>query len=117
MILKPNSCQLVSERKVSLRRHLSMVAARLRLALVMVPLTVICASCAPTAPTRPPLARQLPAPPAYAQPVTVRAPKVGDPLLLIAARERAGRTQANARIVAFRKWYMDLQKSYARGSK
>jgi hypothetical protein len=40
----------------------------------------------------------LPDPPAYLRPVGVAQPQLGDDPLLVAARERAGRLQCNARI-------------------
>jgi hypothetical protein len=59
-----------------------------------------------------PVARHLPAPPSYAKPVEVAEPKRGDDALLVAARERAGRKQANSRLTAFRNWYEDVRTSY-----
>ncbi|MDB5597360.1 MAG: hypothetical protein JWM36_4321 [Hyphomicrobiales bacterium] len=68
-----------------------------------------CAGCA-RPPGRAQLDRQLPPPPAFAKSVEVQEPRVGEYLLVIAARERAGRQLANARIDAFSGWYLDLQK-------
>lgn len=61
---------------------------------------------------REPIARNLPATPSFAQPVNVAAPKVGEPMLAIAARERAGRKRANSTILNFRKWYGGVRKAY-----
>ena len=55
----------------------------------------------------------LPPAPDYAAPVNVRDPRKGETLVGIAARERAGRIAANARLVAFREWYESLQRGYA----
>jgi hypothetical protein len=48
------------------------------------------------------------------KPVSVAAPKDGEPLLSIAARERAGRTQANRIITALRGWYSAVKAAYAK---
>lgn len=44
----------------------------------------------------------------------VKKPRVGEPLVGIAARERAGRIAANGRLKAFRDWYEGLRQNYAR---
>jgi hypothetical protein len=62
----------------------------------------------------PPIARVLPNPPAFAQPVTVAQPKKGEPLVAIAARERAGRLAANGRIKSFVEWYEGVRADYAK---
>lgn len=72
---------------------------------------MVCAACA-APPKRAELDRQLPPPPAFARPVAVKEPQVGEYLLVIAARERAGRLEANARIQDFNEWYADLQRGY-----
>jgi hypothetical protein len=61
----------------------------------------------------PPTARVLPPPPAFAKPVIVAQPKKGEPLVAIAARERAGRLAANARITSFEQWYESVRRDYA----
>jgi hypothetical protein len=81
-------------------------ARRLRAFALVALLPTISAGCASSAPTKEPIVRQLPPPPSFAQPVKVRAPKTGEPMLLIASRERAGRVQANRRLVEFRAWYI-----------
>ena len=60
------------------------------------------------------IAIQLPPAPEYAAPVEVKKPRVGEPLVGIAARERAGRIAANGRLKAFRDWYEGLRQNYAR---
>lgn len=58
--------------------------------------------------------RDLPAPPAYLAPVLVPDPKTGEPLLGIAARERAGRLKANTIIRNARAQWEKLRKTYQR---
>lgn len=60
-----------------------------------------------------PVRRDLPAAPEFAKPVVVPEPKRGETLILVAARERAGRLQANRIIVAFRDWYAGVRSDYA----
>lgn len=52
---------------------------------------------------KPPLQREFPRPPGWMQPVKVQDPKAGEPLLEIAARERAGRLENASIIVRARK--------------
>jgi hypothetical protein len=61
------------------------------------------------------LVRSLPPAPAYAQPVQVADPRVGDDALVVAARERLGRVQANCVITHFRDWYERVRQAYAEG--
>jgi hypothetical protein len=61
------------------------------------------------------LVRNLPPAPAYAQPVPVSDPRVGDDALVVAARERLGRVQANCVITHFRDWYERVRQAYAEG--
>jgi hypothetical protein len=61
------------------------------------------------------LVRNLPPAPAYAQPVQVTDPRVGDDALVVAARERLGRVQANCVITHFRDWYERVRQAYAEG--
>lgn len=81
-------------------------------------LTLVCLSlatlggCSTSSPER--IAIILPPPPEYAQPVEVKKPRVGEPLVGIAARERAGRIAANNRLNAFRDWYEGLMENYAK---
>jgi hypothetical protein len=58
--------------------------------------------------------RDLPAPPAYLQPVAVADPKAGEPILGVAARERAGRLKANSIIVGTRSAWAKMRKTYQR---
>lgn len=58
------------------------------------------------------MATQLPPEPAFARPVHVTH-GVDDRLLLVAARERAGRAKANSVIVCFIAWYEQLRATYA----
>lgn len=67
--------------------------------------------CGPSG--EPPTARVLPPPPPFAAPVQVAQPKKGEPLIGIAARERAGRVAANARITSFVEWYEGVRRDYA----
>lgn len=48
------------------------------------------------------------------RPVAVAEPKQGDALLTIAARERAGRIEANRIIAGQRGWYAGVQRDYAK---
>ncbi|HWL06711.1 MAG TPA: hypothetical protein VNQ99_17545 [Xanthobacteraceae bacterium] len=50
--------------------------------------------------------------PPFAREVAVQDPRVGEDVLVVAARERAGRLQANAVIRRFRGWYGDVRRSY-----
>jgi hypothetical protein len=61
----------------------------------------------------PPVQRELPAVPAFARPVAVPDPRPGEPALAVAARERAGRLQANRVITGFRGWYEQVLAGYA----
>lgn len=59
--------------------------------------------------------RTLPNLPAYVSPVVVPSPKKGDDALVVAARERSGRSEANRRLISTGKWYECVRKSYADG--
>lgn len=61
------------------------------------------------------LERELPAYPKFARPAVVPNPKPGERMIVIAARERAGRLEANATIVEFVAWYKQVQAAYAGG--
>ena len=56
--------------------------------------------------------RDLPAAPAYLQPVAVVEPKAGENALSVAARERAGRLKANAIIRNARRQWEGLRATY-----
>jgi hypothetical protein len=56
--------------------------------------------------------RQLPLAPEFARPVTVVEPRAGEPILVIAARERAGRQWANTVITNMVDWYEAVRRSY-----
>jgi hypothetical protein len=56
--------------------------------------------------------RDLPNAPHWAKPVTVADPRQGEPAILVAGRERAGRAAANRVIEKFRSWYQEVQASY-----
>src|SRR4051812_33411750 len=75
----------------------SSAAWRSILRLIAAGLTLVvlsgCATSLPTSASKP--QRQLPPAPAFVKRVTVKAPKTGDDLELVAARERAGRAKAN----------------------
>lgn len=58
------------------------------------------------------LARRLPPPPGFLAVVSVPDPKAGQDLRVVAARERAGRLEANRRIRALRVWYAGLREDY-----
>lgn len=101
---------------LSLLRSLSMANAQrrrvfVRLALIGLTMPMLAACAGP--PARAPLERQLPPVPSFARAVAVPEPKRGEYLLVIAKRERDGRLEANARIIAFREWYGDLVRAYA----
>jgi hypothetical protein len=57
--------------------------------------------------------RNLPGPPSYLQPVGVKAPTLGEDPYDIAARERAGRLQANRIIVKGRTAWLTMKKDFA----
>lgn len=57
--------------------------------------------------------RNMPGVPAYMKPVYVADPKIGEDPLIIAARERAGRIQANRIIVRGGKEWSAVQKEFA----
>lgn len=59
-----------------------------------------------------PISRDLPQAPAFAKPVSVKEPEAGEPALAVAARERAGRMQANRVITALLNWYAGVRRSY-----
>lgn len=75
-------------------------------------MAVIVAGCSTSGSV--PATRQLPAAPDFAKPVSVPDPKVGEPALTIAGRERAGRLQANRIITEFRDWYAGVRADYAK---
>ena len=75
-------------------------------------ITATLTACGPSG--EPPTARVLPAQPSFAKPVIVAQPKKGEPLVAIAARERAGRIAANARITSFSEWYEGVRADYAK---
>ena len=58
--------------------------------------------------------RDLPAAPAYLNPVLVPEPKAGEGALEVAARERAGRLKANTIIRSARAQWERLRKTYRR---
>jgi hypothetical protein len=60
--------------------------------------------------------RDLPAAPAYLAPVLVPDPKAGEPLLGIAARERAGRLKANTIIRSARTQWDKLRAAYKKAN-
>lgn len=76
----------------------------------MLPLLVGCNQSAGNVP----LAREMPAAPAFLRPVEVSEPREGEREIVVAARERAGRQQANAIIVQAREWIERVRKSYGR---
>jgi hypothetical protein len=59
-----------------------------------------------------PLARNLPPPPRFAQPVVTPEPRAGESALAVAARERAARKRANAVISNTNGWYAGVRKNY-----
>lgn len=60
-----------------------------------------------------PARRDLPPVPGFIKPVVVSEPREGEPAVLVAARERAGRVAANRVITAFRDWYAGVRADYA----
>lgn len=70
-----------------------------------------CAGCS-TSPPAELVTRTLPEAPAFAQPVLVAKPRLGEDTLLIAARERAGRAKANQTITCFVDWYRAVKDTY-----
>lgn len=75
---------------------------------VVVCLTLIFAACNPSH-----LRRDLPPPPDYWGAVQVQEPRAGEDLLIITARERAGRLEANNRLDASRDWYETVREEFA----
>lgn len=75
--------------------------------------TMMLAGCAASTPAKVEVWRDLPPSPSYLQPVTVPAPRAGEDPLAIAARERAGRGEANRRITALGRWYDAVRAEYA----
>lgn len=69
--------------------------------------------CSTSIRTEPP-SRELPALPSFVSPVWLMAPREGDDLELVAARDRAGRAKANDIITCFTDWYGRLRKTYGR---
>jgi hypothetical protein len=78
------------------------------------PLVALCLLSACAQSGKPPIARSLPDEPSFVRPVAVAEPKQGDALLTIAARERAGRIEANRIIAGQRGWYAGVQRDYAK---
>ena len=62
------------------------------------------------------LNRTLPPPPEFARPVDVAQPKRGEHAVAVAARERAGRIQANHVIDSTVDWYNQVRRSYGENS-
>lgn len=56
--------------------------------------------------------RDIPGPPAYLQPVLVAEPKAGEKVVVVAARERAGRLKANSIIRNARDQWNKLVQAY-----
>lgn len=59
-----------------------------------------------------PLGRSLPPAPGFAREAAVADPRVGESALTVAARERAGRLQANATIRRLNAWYGEVRRGY-----
>ena len=59
--------------------------------------------------------RALPANPAFVRPVEVTDPKPGENAIEIAGRERAGRVEANRRLILFGDWYDARREEYRGG--
>ena len=59
--------------------------------------------------------RTLPSLPAYVAPVNVVEPKESEDARLVAARERAGRVEANQVIASVKTWYAGVVQSYGDG--
>ncbi|MGV6876654.1 hypothetical protein ACUSIJ_28810 [Pseudochelatococcus sp. B33] len=78
-----------------------------------VSLTMMLAACAGSTQGKVEVRRDLPQFPSWGIPVTVPQPKAGDDPLVIAARERAGRGEANRRITALGQWYGAVRAEYA----
>lgn len=57
--------------------------------------------------------RDLPPLPDFAKPVEMQARRLGEPLILVTGRERAGRLAANAIIVEIGNWYGGVRRDYA----
>jgi hypothetical protein len=74
-------------------------------------LSLIVSGCG-SFPGKEPLARTLPATPGFAVAASVPAPRNGEPVLAIAARERAARKQNASTITKLRNWYSGVRKSY-----
>ena len=75
---------------------------------------LLLAGCAGSASVREIVRRDLPAAPAYLNPVLVPEPKAGERTLAVAARERAGRLKANTIIRSARAQWERLRQTYRR---
>lgn len=56
--------------------------------------------------------RDLPQRPTWTEPVKVANPKTGENAIAVAARERAGRIEANSVITHFGEWYDSVRAGY-----
>jgi hypothetical protein len=75
---------------------------------------LLLAGCAGSGSVREIVRRDLPAAPAYLNPVPVPEPKAGERTLEVAARERAGRLKANTIIRSARAQWERLRRTYRR---
>lgn len=75
---------------------------------------LLLAGCAGSGSVREIVRRDLPAAPAYLNPVLVPEPKAGERTLAVAARERAGRLKANTIIRSARAQWERLRQTYRR---
>lgn len=61
--------------------------------------------------------RSLPVAPSYAKPVLTSRPAADTPALLVAAKEKAAKDEANSRLLKFYKWYENVRMTYLVGVK
>jgi hypothetical protein len=84
----------------------------LRSAGLVLCLSLMSAGCVTSG--KPAVQRNLPPLPSYAKPVEMQDPSRGEDPLAVAARERAGRKQANHIIRDIGTWYEDVRSSYGK---
>jgi hypothetical protein len=76
-------------------------------------LTIFSSGCG-TTPAETPVKRELPEPPAFAQPVEVRDLRKSDSCWVRHDAQRDGRILANSIIERYNGWYREVMQSYAR---
>ena len=105
MTWKPNSPIPVVNPRKSPSDPWKLLAARcLAILTLLLPLTLIGCAAPPEH-----VDASLPPPPQFA-PASVPRPRAGEPLVLICAREQAGRLENEAVIHSWERWYQDIMR-------